>query len=180
LSKISERGFQVYVAVGGAIAPFIISGIIDKVKDVPLTTTFLTWLKWIWTNVFQYEFAVWQILLFLVVLFLILVLIAKPRKADPLEDGKNRLFKYTKDEFGGTEFSWHWEMGYLGKYEIRDLKPLCSTCGTAMMIDNPFFANSRATCPRCTNRSIYTSKGFAEIEAVIIDNLKRNNHKTEE
>lgn len=171
LSKLSERKFQIYLAIGTTITPFIISAFIDKAKDIPITSTFIGWMKWIWTTIFEHQFKVWHILLAIVSLILLLVVIAALQSKSGQTRSKSWL-NYIKDEFGGTEYRWEWTRPYGGKYHITNLRPICS-CGTSMRINTNFDQRDMAICPRCNNR-ISASKSADDIEAVIIDNLNRN------
>lgn len=80
---------------------------------------------------------------------------------------------YTEDVFDGYKFRWEYRKGYFGKYEISNLTLLCPKCET------PMHSNYNGhDCPRC-NHQVYTSalKTWEKIEAIIVDNVKRDMYK---
>ncbi|WP_370425302.1 hypothetical protein [Tenacibaculum dicentrarchi] len=71
-------------------------------------------------------------------------------------------------------WSWFWEKNILdGKWSVKDLRPLCDSCGTKMHLNNSNeWGKKFADCPRCGK--VYDGrKDLTKIEAVIIDNVQR-------
>lgn len=175
MSRFSERKFQILITVVGALIPFGITAIIDKSKEIPFTTTLLSCLKWIWLNIFEHPFSVWQILVFFIFLILLVRFIVRIQKPKQVEENKPDWLNYTADEFGGSNFSWDWELNYLEKYQVVNLLPICN-CGTSMRINLNFQVSDFAFCPRCDSR-LHIRKSEADIEAIILDNIKRDLYK---
>lgn len=159
------------IAVFSAFAGIVFTAIYDLIKSQPILSTFLNWLKWIWKNIFEFQITVWQVLLLISILIFTLYLLSKQRNNTP--ENKIDWLNYTKDKIHGMIWSWFWEKNPLnGKWNIKDLRPICDSCGTKMKIDDRFHYMKFAECPRC-NKIYNDRKDLEKIEAIIIDNVQR-------
>jgi len=158
---------DIKIAIFSAFAGIVFTAIYDLIKSKPILSTFWNGLKWIWINIFEFEVTIWQIMLGILTLFFILYLLSKRESKIPENQFDWR--DYTKDKIHNMTWSWFWEENFLNqKWNIKDLRPICDSCGTK---DN-YRSNKFADCPRCGK--IYKErKDLEKIEAIIIDNVQR-------
>ena len=86
---------------------------------------------------------------------------------------KPKFASYKEDVFAGWKWTWEWRFNnYKGSWEITNLQAHCPECDTPMFHDK---YDSDFQCPRCDFCTDYRSshKRRNEIEAIIIDNVKR-------
>ena len=162
---------DIKIAIFSAFAGVVFTAIYDLIKSKPILSTFWNGLKWIWKNIFEFEITVWQIILGIIVLILILYFLSKRENETP----KNQLDwrNYTKDRIHNMTWSWYWEENLYGKWDVKDLRPICDSCGTKMKLENSYNNSYEfADCPRC-GRIYNERKDLEKIHAVIIDNIQR-------
>jgi len=169
MSKTTNSEYK--IAIFGAAVSIIFTAIYDWIKAKPILYTLKSILGWIWNNIFKFELPVWQIIILLMVV-LILNKILKKSPKENIEENFNDWLNYTEDSFDGLKWKWIWQKVF-GKWNIENLSPICPECGTTMEQYNMMRS---ATCPRCDHR-IYDFKSSSKIEAIIIDNVKRDLYK---
>lgn len=163
---------DIKIAIFSAFAGIVFTAIYDLIKSKPILSTFWKGIIWIWKNIFEFELKVWQIILVVLLLMFILYLLSKRKNKSPEIQFDWR--DYTKDTIHNITWSWFWEKNPLyGKWNIKDLRPLCDSCGTKMKLEDSYNRDKFAECPRCGN--VYTKqKDLEKIEAIIIDNVQRD------
>lgn len=78
-----------------------------------------------------------------------------------------------KTESINMTWSWFWEKNILdGKWNVKDLRPICDSCGTKMHLNDSTWDRKFADCPRC-GKEYHDRKDLTKVEAVIIDNVQR-------
>ena len=162
---------DIKIAIFSAFAGIIFTAIYDLIKSKPILSTFWNALKWVWKNIFEFQLTVWQIILGLGFLILILYLLSKREN----EAGENQIewLSYVNDNIHNVKWSWFWEKSVLdGKWSVKDLRPICNSCGTKMHLNNTSWEKKIADCPRC-EKILYEHKDLAKVESVIIDNIQR-------
>jgi len=97
------------IAIVGSVAGVIATGIYDHIKEQPILSTLWSWIKWVWNNIFEYQFTVWQIILGLVILICILWIIAKIKNPDNYNSALWLL--YQKETIDWIDWTWKWEKG---------------------------------------------------------------------
>lgn len=162
------------IAIVSAFLAPIATLIIDAIMKKPLLSTLIEVLKTILKLVVSFltfDIKVWWIIVSIVVIVLSLSLYAKVLDS---KENKTAFLEYTEDIFEQWKWSWDWEKrSYDANWHINNLKAHCPKC------DTPMFPNINGTvfsCPRCGSRNCMTKhKQLYEIEAVILDNLRRKN-----
>ena len=142
----------------------------DWVKDLPILSTFASILNWLWNTVFCAKFSLWQIILFLLILFFVLLRISKVKNE---KDSKPKFLDYTSDRIAGLHWSWRWILNSRqNAWVVDNLKPQCSTCETLMHYKYEGYGTYNARCPRC-EQSYFDIKSHEDIEAIILDNCRK-------
>jgi len=160
------------ITIFSGFVGIVFTAIYDVIKSKPILSTFWNGLKWIWKNIFEFELTVWQVLLGFGVLILILYLLSLRNSDGVLENGFDWR-SYNKDRIHNMSWSWYWDKNPLdGKWNVKDLKPICNSCGTKMHFDNSSWSSVYAECPRCESK-YHEQKDLTKIESVIIDNVQR-------
>ena len=121
---------------------------------------------------------VWWVLLGIGAIILALIIIAKI--SDSKESEPPAFLVYKKDKIGDWNWSWDWEFNrYDYKWHIKDLKAHCPKCDTPMFHDAH---DTKFQCPRCNYETDYRTKfkRRSEVEAIIIDNLHRQEKNKED
>lgn len=162
---------EIKIAIVGAAATVVFTAIWDWIKQKPILTTLINILKWLWQNIFEFRFALWQILALLIIYKIIRTLIKKTVKETQTEN-KNEWLNYTEDDIDGIKWKWFWQKNALGKWNIENLRPICNKCGTSMKL-HEIGSYDYADCPRC-EKSISEFKSPNKVEDIIIDNVHRN------
>ena len=164
------------IAFFGALLSIIFTAIYDFIKEKPLLSTFINFLKWIWSHIFEYQLKVWQILILIVLIWLIkaiLKAIKKPKESVTQNKSADWL-NYTEDNIGGLNWRWKWERNVLTQqWNVVDLTIACNKCGTSMHLNDSYVYGKQAECPRCDNQ-IRDYKDLQKTESIIIDNVKRD------
>ncbi|MCG2612596.1 hypothetical protein LZZ90_13885 [Flavobacterium sp. SM15] len=167
------------IAIFGAFASIIFTAIYDFIKAKPILSTFWNLLKWIWNHIFEFQLKIWQILIFFITIWIIKSIIKvfkKPNENLTTQNDADWL-NYTEDNINGLNWRWKWIKNVLThKWNIEDLTIACNKCGTSMHLDDSYVYGKTAECPRCENR-IRDYKDLVKIEAIIIDNVKRDMYK---
>lgn len=170
---------KIFFWTGTIFLGVIASGIYDKVKSIPLSSTLkniVHWVwnivQWIWNSVLCAEFKVWQILIGLTLILLVLLIYTKisQKKSQP------KFLEYVSDKFDFYQWIWKWSFNKENNnWGTRDITPLCPQCETPMHYEIDYYENDlyKAKCPRCD----FTSKlkPRKDIDALIIDNCRREN-----
>lgn len=139
--------------------------IIDLIENKPILSTLIKVSNWIWVNILNYNFPVWQILIGLITSYIILRLIDRKTAT---EKYFNKIRDYKSDEFDGLKWEWYWEYNdILQKYEIIELRPKCSRCGYSMQVYN-HTTNTIAVCPNCDNKLEHI-KSEEKVSSLILD-----------
>ncbi len=165
---------EIKIAIIGAAFGVIFTAIYDWIKAKPILSTFVSFCKWLWKNIFQVELSIWQILL-AIFLFLIIKGILKNFKKETTNDtlDENHWLNYKEDSIDGVKWKWNWQKNTMtGKMNIDDLRPVCPNCETPMDLHESG-SYQFADCPRC-EKILDRFKSPPKVEAVIIDNIQRN------
>ena len=161
------------IAIFSGFIGIVFTAIYDLINSKPILSTFWDGLKWVWKNIFEFELTVWQILLGLGILILILYLLSLRNNDDGIVENGFDWRSYNKDRIHNMNWSWYWEKNVLdGKWNVKDLRPVCNSCGTKMHFSNSSWSSEYAECPRCESK-FHEQKDISKIEAVIIDNVQR-------
>ena len=87
--------------------------------------------------------------------------------------------KYTSDTFGQFKYEWKYVRSGNKACAVNDITVICPNCGTTLLPEDSCHGSYK--CPRCNNcyDSIYNNapKSLRDVEALIVDNIKRNNYK---
>lgn len=163
----NKQNSEIKIALIGAGAGVFFTAIYDWIKNKPLLSTFKNSLVWIWNNIFQVTFSIWQIIVTLIIIFIIRNFL---KKSNLNENNHIDWLEYTEDVFDNLKWKWRWKKNSYGSWSIIDISPTCNKCGTKMNISGyySFYAN----CPRCNN-FLENLKSTDKIEAIILDNVDR-------
>lgn len=159
----------------------ILTAIYDAIKDKPILSTLWGWIKaiWGWIVAFlNFELKIWWILLGIAGIIAVLFFIAK--LSSEKETNLPSFTSYKEDSFGGWKWSWDWRLNsYDRKWHIDNLRAHCPKCNTPMFHD---ISDANFQCPRCDFHTDYSikHKTRSEVEAIIIDNLDRQNKQKAE
>lgn len=165
---------DIKITIFSGFVGIIFTAIYDLIKSKPILSTFWNGLKWIWRTIFEFKLTIWQILLILGILILILYILSYRNKDDEILESEFNWRLYNKDIIHDMNWSWYWEKNILdGKWYIKDLRPVCNSCGTKMHFSNSSWSSEYAECPRCELK-YHDQKDIKKIEAVIIDNVDRS------
>ena len=144
----------------------------DKLTDGWVLSALKT--VWGWINVVLFfEIAVIWIIIGVIVIISIIYIYLRASDSQSPQNKKPDFLSYTEDTFNGYKYSWDWDYSkYYGKYSVGELSVLCSECETPMMWNpNVYY------CPRCNKKvEHYKLKLNSDIEAIIVDNIKRNTY----
>ena len=174
MNKLTKK--EVISTIFGGFIGILFTAIYDIIKSKPILSTLWDTLKWIWKNVFEFQLAIWQVLITLAITLIVRQMILRLKGdvvyEDEIYEDEIDWLSYTKDEIHGMNWSWSWDKSYLEKWSVKDLRPLCDSCGTKMHLDESYYSRVYAECPRC-ERTYNEHKELRKIEAVIIDNIQR-------
>lgn len=152
----------------------ILTAIYDAIKDKPILSTLWEGLKtvfgWI-ISFLNFELKVWWVLLGIALIIFVLFIIIK--LSENTDKFKPEFASYKEDVFAGWKWTWEWRFNnYKGSWQITNLQAHCPECDTPMFHDQ---YDRDFQCPRCDFCTDYRSshKRRNEIEAIIIDNVKR-------
>lgn len=144
-----------------------------KKKDIFSTLKLVFTTVWRWLLAFlNFEIKVWWILVALGVLVVILWVIAKIANAK--ESDPPAWMQYTEDRFTDWKWSWTWEKGPYGKYQVANLVAHCPKCDTPMRHDN---YDTVFHCSRCQYDSRRHKDNHDDVLIVIHDNIQRKTQK---
>jgi ribosomal protein S27AE len=162
------------IAFFGALLSILFTAIYDWIKEKPIMFTLGNIVKWLWNNIFEFSLTLWQIILGIILIVIIKNLF---KKVNPENNTKNNSewLNYLEDSFDGLKWKWSWKNNGYNKYKIDDLKPICSKCGTSMIIHDNIYSLS-ARCPRCEHY-LERFKAPNEIIHLIHDNIDRDLYK---
>lgn len=162
---------EIKITLLGAAAGVLFTAIYDWIKEKPILSSFKSIIIWFWNNILEYNFTVWQIIIGMIILLIIKTILKKNitvnEKADWLE--------YTQDIFSGIKWKWEWRNNGYNLYSIKNLQPVCNSCGTGMTVYEDWHENT-ANCPRCDNH-LSKVKDLSKIKAIINDNIEREIYK---
>ena len=164
---VNKQKSEIKIALIGAAAGVVFTAIYDWIKNKPLLSTLKNFLGWIWNNIFQATFSVWQILIGIILIFTIRFFAKKINSNETVQTG---WLEYTEDVFDNLKWKWRWRKSSFGYWNVYDISPTCNKCGTKMNISG--YSSFHANCPRCDN-SIDNLKSTDKIEAIILDNVER-------
>lgn len=160
--------------ISGLIVTAII-GIVQWVFKYPILQNIWWGIKLIWNNVFRIKFELWLIILMTILIYVVYVLIRNSRNNNQvnLEPHFNN---YTRDTIGNCLWTWEYRYDINQKINvIKNLQPICGKCGTASQYKfDGLLYDYILECPRCDNKQRIKTK--EKVEAIIIDNIKRNNY----
>ena len=112
------------------------------------------------------ELKVWWILAFLFVVIVGFILFVKIYDTKPKSTAPSFL-AYKKDFLLGYTWRWEYEKGYDGKYNIVQLRPVCSTCGMTLKV-----GVWNAECLRCNNALPWDESKRRDAHMLILDNIE--------
>jgi len=163
------------IGIGTSFIGFLFTVIYDLVKDKSIFSTIWSIIKWIWNLIISFlnlNIKVWWLLIGIAVLFLVLFLIAKYYDFKNENENSAGFLKYTKDTIQGWSWEWNWQKDWYGKYDVENLHPVCSSCGTPLVRDEDFYGNLK--CLRCNRNYNNHFPDLNHVKMIIIDNARRN------
>ena len=83
--------------------------------------------------------------------------------------------RYTKDELLGYVWEWTWEKNYNGRYEIKNLTPICSKCETPLIPESNF--RPLLKCLRCNEYIEWDARKLEQVNVLITDNANKGQYK---
>lgn len=167
---VLKKTYTWIVGLIGLIASVLT--IIDLIEDKPILSTVKRVSTWIWVNILDYNFPVWQIIIGLTSFYIFLRIIYRTTSKEKYID---KVQEYITDEFAGFTWKWYWEFNEIWqKYEIVELRPECPKCNTSMNIYD-HTTDSVAVCPRCDTR-YEKIKNTQKISDLIVDNARKPNY----
>lgn len=165
------------ISVVTAIFSFLLTVFYDLIKGKQILSTVSSLLNTIWSAVisfFNFELKVWWVLIGIVCLFAILWCISKYYD---YKDNDPPFITYTQDSIQGWNWQWIWQKDLYGKYDIKNLHPVCSKCDTPLVNSNRFDASLE--CLRCGHKYKNYLPDFDNIKIIIADNVHRNMYSKE-
>ena len=168
---IKTQHSEIKITLFGAAAGVVFTAIYDWIKQKPILSSFKSIIIWLWNNILEYNIAVWQIIIGVI----ILLALKKILKKNITVQVKVDWLEYTQDTFSGIKWKWIWKNNGYNVYSIKNLQPICSNCGTGMTVYEDWQENT-ANCPRCDNR-LRNVKDLSKIKAIINDNIEREIYK---
>ena len=149
--------------IGSIVLALIASFIYDAIKHLPLLSSLKAFSSWFWSDVLKLKLELWVIVISIFVVYLIYMLINANRR---------------KDEFDGFYWTWDYKYNSLDRVlNVVNIIPFCPDCKTRMHYKYSLLDTWEAKCPRC-EKYICRMKDQKDIEAIIIDNIQRENFKT--
>ena len=103
---------------------------------------------------------------------MVLFLIAKYYDFKNENENSAGFLKYTKDTIQGWSWEWNWQKDWSGKYDVENLHPVCSSCGTPLVRDEDYYGNLK--CLRCNRNYNNHFPDLNHVKMMIIDNARRN------
>lgn len=171
MKKLLKSSWTIGIAT--TLLGFLLTVGYDLIKEKQVFTTigmiFST--LWSWIIAFMtFDLKVWWVLLGIATIFAALFVMAKI--SEQKEKTQPDFTSYTRDHFRTWKWSWEWAFSkYEQKWHVSKLKAHCPKCDTPMLSDRD---GDVFQCPRCRFYASYDEheKPY-EVEAIIIDNLKR-------
>lgn len=160
--------------LGSIVLALIASFIYDGIKHLPLLSGLKAFVSWFWSDVLRLKLELWVIVISFLVIYLIYKLINAKRRND-----LPKFVNYTQDLFEGYNWTWYWYFNTnSGKWQTSQITPLCPDCQTLMHYKYGLLNCYQANCPRC-GYQIGRIKSKEDIDALIIDNIRKNNFMTD-
>ncbi len=164
------------ISMGSVFFGFLLTVLYDLIKGKNIFSTVGGILSNVITfllSVMNFRLKVWWVLIGLIVVFLILCLIARYNESKTIqaEQEKPPFFKYTKDQIKGWNWEWRWYKNLYGQYDIEDLHPVCSSCGTPLVRSDNIEYNLE--CMRCNKKYSEYLPDMDNIKIYIRDSAKR-------
>jgi len=165
------------IAIISPMIGFVLTIGYDALKSKPILSTIASILVAIWgffIMILNLELKVWWILVSIIIIALCVYIIVGIKLKDNSGSETLEFLQYTKDTIKGFSWEWSWEKTYDGKWDIRDLQPVCSVCYTPLVPDTQFFSG-RPVCPRCDWQPSVRLPDLDHIKLLIIDNARKSN-----
>lgn len=144
--------------------------VIDLIRGVDWLSTFkviASFFGKIVGSFLNFELKVWWVLAFLVVVIVGFIIFTKMYDTKPKSTAPSFL-EYKKDFLLGYTWRWEYEKGYDGKYNIVQLRPVCSTCGMTLKEDV-----WDVECLRCNNALPWDESKRRDARMLILDNIEK-------
>ena len=165
------------IGISTTILGVIVTGIVDAIKQQTIFTTMKIIFVKIWDMIIKFlnlEIKMWVILILIIALILVVFIIS--RILTYREDNKMPEFiRYTKDELLGYVWEWTWEKNYNGRYEIKNLTPICSKCETPLIPESNF--RPLLKCLRCNEYIEWDARKLEQVKVLITDNANKGQYK---
>lgn len=161
------------IGIGTTLLAFFLPIVLDLIKGLQILTTtkeILSFLFNIILTFFNFEIKVWWLLIAVAVLALALYIAVKI--ADVKADSQPAFFRYTKDTIQGWCWEWNWQKNSFGEYDVYNLHPICTHCGTPLIQSDPFYG--RIKCLRCNRDYPNSLPNLDHIKMIILDTARRN------
>ena len=165
------------IGISTTLLGLIGTAIYDAINKQTILTTIKHFFVAVWDIIIKFiniEVKMWIILIIFITLILILWIISRisiyKEKNQELE-----FLKYTQDELLGFFWEWTWEKDYNGKYEIRNLMPICSKCKTPLILESSYHSNLK--CLRCDEIFHWNANKMEQVKVLIYDNVSKGQYK---
>lgn len=152
VKKIGKNIRYTIYTIGISVIVQLISSILfARLNQV----NFLTAFKGVWRlflnfikKVLLFNIQIWQILLFIAILFLINYILQNTKKVALSEP---EFMKYTSDKYKGINYKWKLDH-YAGEIKITHLEPICD-CGAFLTlkdrVNNTYYGRDQLYCVNC-------------------------------
>lgn len=164
------------ISLGSVIVGFLLTVMYDILKGNNILSTvdgIISSIIKFCHLVLNFQLKVWWVLAGLTVIIGILVIIAKINESrlSQEEEAKPPFIKYTKEQIKGWCWEWRWFKNLYGEYDIDNLHPVCSSCGTPLVRSYNFKYNLE--CMRCNRKYGEDLPDLNNIKIYILDSAKR-------
>ena len=165
-----KRGWKWMV---GILSPILIGIISKELEEIPFFFYIWKGIYWTWNGfirIINVELRLWWILLFFAIAFIILLIlnwiynIRHQTTEQPPESKYPKFIDYKEDTIDGIVWTWDWNEGLGGNWEIANLAACCPKDKTPLNF---------CECPRCHQNYIGDNIDAQAASIIIIDNIKK-------
>ena len=165
------------VGIGTGTVVLFLTILVDLITAVKLFSTIKRVITTIWKAILaflNYKLKVWWVLIGLAVVVFGLYLFVKyiEYEQKQKENNKPPFLEYTQGHILGYSWKWAWRQNVYGKYEVDDLHPVCSRCGTPI-VNNMRGCGGSYMCLRCNEVYTLSMPDLSHVKMMIHDNVRR-------
>lgn len=164
------------ISLGSVIIGFLLTVLYDLLKGKNILSTvgeIISSIISFFHSFLTFQLKVWWVLVGLIVIICILTIIGKYNESrmSHEQEAKPPFVKYTKDTIKGWCWEWRWYKNLYGVYDIENLHPVCSSCGTPLVKSDIYKYNFE--CMRCNKKYSDNLPELNNIKIYILDSAKR-------